>query len=437
MLRRLSAGAAVLRIFIAGVVIAPLLVIVFLLAFAYAGIASRPLVDATPSARQDDIERLKGLVYAHDPRRLADGEVRTLEVSERDLNIALRSVLPRSDRQRARVTLERGLGTVDYTLELPAIFPGDYFNLSLGLGVNGREMQARWLQAGDLRIPGWVLAPLVAAGEGLIARQFEEYRDALDAIQAISLQLGELALTYRWDKALARQIENRGREAFLPGADRDRLLAYYREVSAVSRQAGGSASLSRLLERLFSLAAQRSVDGDSEAENRALLLVLGTILNRSSIFRLVGGDPDDVGPMHYYVRWTLAGRNDLAQHFAISAAIAVAGGSVLADAIGAYKELDDSRGGSGFSFADLLADRAGVELAEAAIGAEAGAVQRIMSADGLRESDFMPPMADLPEGIMELEFRQRYRDLDDARYGYVKKEIDTRIALLPLHRQRS
>jgi uncharacterized protein YfiM (DUF2279 family) len=173
------------------------------------------------------------------------------------------------------------------------------------------------------------------------------------------------------------------------------------------------------------------------AENRALLLVLGTVMNRSSIFRLVGGDPEDVGPMHYYVHWTLAGRNDLAQHFAISAAIAVAGGSVLADAIGAYKELDDSRGGSGFSFPDLLADRAGVELAEAAIGEQAGGVQGVMSADGLEESDFMPSMHDLPEGIMEIEFMQRYRDLDDARYGYVKKEIDTRIALLPLHRHRS
>ena len=426
-----------LRILFTGVVIAPLLFFAFLLAFAYGGIAARPLVEATPSARQDDIERLKGLLQAHDPRRLADGEVRTLSVSERDLNIALRSVLPRSDRQRARVTLERALGTVDYTLGLPASFPGDYFNLSLGLAAGGRNVQAQWLQAGDVRIPGWVLAPLVAAGEGLVAWHFEEYPDALDAIRAISVQPGELALTYRWNKALARQIENRGRETFLPGADRERVLAYYREVSAVSRQIGGRASLSRLLEPLFELARQRSVGGDHVAENRALLLVLGTVMNRSSIFRLVGGDPEDAGPMHYYVHWTLAGRNDLAQHFAISAAIAVAGGSVLADAIGAYKELDDSRGGSGFSFPDLLADRAGVELAEAAIGGQAGAVQGVMSANGLEESDFMPSMHDLPEGIMEIEFMQRYRDLDDARYGYVKKEIDTRIALLPLHRHRS
>ena len=41
----------------------------------------------------------------------------------------------------------------------------------------------------------------------------------------------------------------------------------------------------------------------------------------------------------------------------LSAAIAAAGGGVLADTIGVFKELDDSRGGSGFSFIDLLADR--------------------------------------------------------------------------------
>jgi uncharacterized protein YfiM (DUF2279 family) len=194
-------------------------------------------------------------------------------------------------------------------------------------------------------------------------------------------------------------------------------------------------SLSTLLEALFDTARRRSGDGDAVEENRALLLVLGTVLNRSSMHRLVGGDPADLLPGHYYVHWTLYGRNDLAQHFGISAAITVAGGSVLADSIGAYKELDDSRGGSGFSFADLLADRAGVELALAATGARAESVQQALADEGLVEPDFIPSLSDLPEGLMEMEFRQRYRDLDDARYGHIKREIDTRIALLPIHRR--
>jgi len=304
----------------------------------------------------------------------------------------------------------------------------------LALGTSGGELDVQWISAGTFRMPGWTLAPLVSGGEYLLERRFVEYRAAHEALQEISLRPEELAVTYRWDPALMEQIEKRGRELLLPAADRERALAYYRELSALSRGVGSSASLSRLLGSLFALADRRSVGGDAAAENRSLLLVLGTVLNRSSMHRVVGGSPDDLGPMHYYVRWTLAGRNDLAQHFAISSAIAVAGGSVLADAIGAYKELDDSRGGSGFSFADLLADRAGVELAEAATGSAAQSVQRLMAEEGLQESDFMPSLDELPEGLMEMQFRQGYGDLDDARYGDVKREIDTRLALLPLHR---
>ena len=75
-----------------------------------------------------------------------------------------------------------------------------------------------------------------------------------------------------------------------------------------------------------------------------------------------------------------------------------------------------------------------MELAEAATGSAAQSVQRLMANAGLQESDFMPSLDELPEGLLEMEFRQGYGDLDDARYGYVKREINTRIALLPLHR---
>ena len=294
-------------------------------------------------------------------------------------------------------------------------------------------LEPEWMGSDALQVPGWALMPFVLLADRLLDHRFAEYRGATEALQDVSLRSSEVALTYRWDAALMEQIEDRGREMILPAADRQRALAYYHELSRVTRQAGRTASLSLLLGPLFQLATIRSAEGDAVAEHRALLMVVGTVLNRSAMHRLVGGDRADLGEGHYYVRWTLAGRSDLAQHFGISAAIAVAGGSVLADAIGAYKELDDSRGGSGFSFPDLLADRAGVELAKAAIGPEAIEIQQRMSKPGLRESDFMPSLTDLPEGLMEMEFRQRYSDLDDARYGNVKREIDTRIELLPLH----
>jgi uncharacterized protein YfiM (DUF2279 family) len=60
----------------------------------------------------------------------------------------------------------------------------------------------------------------------------------------------------------------------------------------------------------------------------------------------------------------LLGRYDSAQHFVISAALAAWAGEPAANAIGVYKEIDDSRRGSGFSFADLAADRAGTRFGE-------------------------------------------------------------------------
>jgi len=86
----------------------------------------------------------------------------------------------------------------------------------------------------------------------------------------------------------------------------------------------------------------------------------------------------------------------LAQHFLISAGIAAAGGSRLADAVGLFKELDDSRSGSGFSFTDLAADRAGVRFAESATGPNAARLQGLL-ADKAEESLFMPRVRDLPE----------------------------------------
>ena len=71
---------------------------------------------------------------------------------------------------------------------------------------------------------------------------------------------------------------------------------------------------------------------------------------------------------------TLDGREDFAKHFIVSAAIAAFADTALADAIGLYKEIDDARYGSGFSFNDIAADRAGTKFGEKAVLNEDSAV---------------------------------------------------------------
>ncbi len=107
----------------------------------------------------------------------------------------------------------------------------------------------------------------------------------------------------------------------------------------------------------------------------------------------------------------------------------------MANLAGLFKELDDSRGGSGFSFADSAADKAGVKLAQIATGSPkmARLMQQRMSTVG-RETDFMPRIDRLPEGIMALQFERIYKDLESNSYNLVDREISRRIQACPVYR---
>jgi hypothetical protein len=45
----------------------------------------------------------------------------------------------------------------------------------------------------------------------------------------------------------------------------------------------------------------------------------------------------------------------------------------------------------------------------------------------------MPAVTRLPEGVMELEFKTRFEDLDSASYALVQGEIERRIGASPLY----
>ena len=177
---------------------------------------------------------------------------------------------------------------------------------------------------------------------------------------------------------------------------------------------------------MFTLASMRSDEqGDPRSENRALLQMLGMYVMGVNVGRFFEAQ---IEPVQHRMHLTVLNRHDLAQHFTVSAALTVSAGSGLANAIGLFKELDDSHDGTGFSFDDLLADRAGVRLAELSTETEQSArVMQQRLRGRLSESDFMPAIDKLPPSLMELAFKQRYRDLDSEKYGLVDDEIEARI----------
>jgi len=131
----------------------------------------------------------------------------------------------------------------------------------------------------------------------------------------------------------------------------------------------------------------------------------------------------------------LAGREDYAKHFLVSAGLAVSSGGGISQLLGVFKELDDSlSGGTGFSFADISVDRAGIKFGEFAVSSAENAItlQNYMS-KSFSESMIIVGSEDLPENMSEEGFFNQYGGVDEPAYNKVVEEIDARIERLPMY----
>jgi hypothetical protein len=171
----------------------------------------------------------------------------------------------------------------------------------------------------------------------------------------------------------------------------------------------------------------------------AFLLGVGVALDDSDLLRknfLTGPlwlkiEPDEARAERLKVigKPTVHGRHDLCQHFAVSGALTAAAGPRAAEAAGLRKEQLDARpGGSGFSFADLSADYAGVAFAQELLkeGRTLAEVARSFAV-----ADFASPPAGLPEGLSEKEFARQYGSVRDERFRRKQEEIRKLIRALP------
>ncbi len=181
----------------------------------------------------------------------------------------------------------------------------------------------------------------------------------------------------------------------------------------------------------FRLARERSVENDPLMENRAALLALGILLGHHRVADIVGSR-DAVRHLsaakQQIGRVTIRDRSDWTKHFCVSAALVVLADETTSDLLGVLKEEMDSGGGSGFSFGDLLADRAGTMFAEAAThdAASARRFQNNFTGD-VRIDDIFPPAADLPEGLQGRELQTRFGGIGGRGYRKVEQDINRRL----------
>lgn len=400
-----------------------------------AGLQPEPLVPFGARSTPAEVARARALVKKYDPRGRPAGELRTVEVPEQDLGFVLDYVTGQLLPAAATVDLHSGGATVSLSARTPENPLGHYFNLGVDVVQVAGGLEVEGLRFGDFMVPR-----VVAKGVGWLAREAivrdDTARALLASINGFRITDDRLVLVYQWQPDLLDRVKSKGTALLVDAADRERLMAYAAAVSAATREAAsvaGKTPLTELLAPVFDHARARTgASGDAAAENRAAIVALMLYLQGVDVPRLLG-EPGGAQHRGRARALTLRGRRDLAQHFVISAGIAAAGGSQLADAVGLFKELDDSRTGSGFSFSDLAADRAGVRFAETATGPAAARVQALM-AERPMESLFMPDTRGLPEFMPEAEFVRRFGGVDTPRYREVADDIERRIDALEVHR---
>jgi hypothetical protein len=205
-----------------------------------------------------------------------------------------------------------------------------------------------------------------------------------------------------------------------------------------SRDAGSG---DRLMKLYVQRAAEAAARFDEQEGRAAFLLALGiamddllalrTFPRTASFVRSVETEEALVERQKKMGQPSMFGRPDLAKHFFVSAYLATAVGRTAAEVTGEAKELLDAAGKSGFSFADMAANRAGIVFAERVLS---GKVRLTALAAGFSVEDYMPAIADLDEGLSLSEFREKYGGKSDKRYTAQVKEIDKRIEAQPGYR---
>jgi hypothetical protein len=390
-------------------------------------VEDEPILHGRADMTPERIARGKRFFELNDPRRLKAGSIAKASLDQEDLDLAINYFTNQYLNGVARLKIDKDRAVIESTLKLPSNPLGRYLNLKLELNQTDKLPQIDHMMLGKLWVPG-VLADILIKNSLGVIQPLIDWQPLNDMIKNVKFERRRMTVTYRWQDNLPAKISG----VFLSAQDQSRIEIYQRCLSDLTRRRESNLNLTELMQPLFQLAKYRSNKGEAVAENRAVILVLTFYVNQRDLNKII--PQSKTWPRVTLRTVTLNDRDDFPKHYLISAMLAAYAGTPLADAVGLFKEIEDSRGGSGFSFNDIAADRAGTRMGELAIGNEQRAkkIQMLMAA--AKESDIMPVTTDLPEFMPEAEFKRRFGGTQGESYRQMMGEIEHRVAALPINR---
>lgn len=213
---------------------------------------------------------------------------------------------------------------------------------------------------------------------------------------------------------------------------------------AESHEMGGEVAADISGDELTNMYVRRAARAASQLRSsnakRAMLLALGIFVDDNVFLRefpatgrfVKQAEPSEsrIKRLEVLGKPTMRERLDLTKHFFVSGHLHVAIGKTAAVASGLAKEMSDSQGGTGFSFIDMAANRAGIIFAENVLSDKLE-LQRI--AEEFHVDDYLPTLRGLEEGLQAEQLNEQYGGEGQPTINEVLEGIEERVLSLPAY----
>jgi hypothetical protein len=401
-----------------------------------------PTLTEFNKASLEDIKRIKRIAIEVNSQFNQPGP-KQLTVSERDINLGISHFGPTTiripDSTFARVNLAEQQSDVQLTLPanyvttqliqqtkqqlsdkqllIANIAKGwvekKWINATWSFNIDKTAEQGRWLSPGQLSIGSITLSEALSQEiadriltEALAQPESKQMLDAWKNIKGVEKIGEQILIDYVLPKSGNTALTSY--QSLVLTADEQQLVEIYVKHLKTLPKRG---PLVALLAPLFETVKTRSSkSNDPAGENRAALLALAKAFGGDELTAMLS-DTTARKIRTSFPPYTIYGRRDLAQHMVLSAGLTLVADEGIAELIGLDKEISDLRRGKTISAWDLLADKAGVRLANKATRSAKSARQlQIALADAKQDSDILP---DLGADFSYSEDRFSTEHLDD------------------------
>jgi hypothetical protein len=401
-----------------------LLTIIFLLSILLCfAIDNSPQPIVNQGLNRDDIQRAKQILRVTPEER---DSIKTVSLNSKDLNIAVNYLINHYVESTTAIRIDPDRIAFQIAIFVPKSLWGRYLDFSFNIRQNQNGIYLKSLKIGEISIPdkaaNWLIPFIV---HNTILNDY--WQLAREYIKDVQITPQSLDVSY-----LGSMVEQTKQLAIKKHKDYPSLHIYQQQINDIinTHDPEWRLSIMELLNPLFTTAFQRSDESTAINENRAVIIAVASYVFKGELRRYlpIGLIYNKEYPVFAYKRI------DIPQHFIAAALLAAVDSTVLTQQLSVDKEVGDAQHGSGFSFIDLLADKAGIRFGQMATASpkQARQLQQLL-ANNKDYASIIPNVQDLPEQMDEDTFKQRYSEVGSPAYQAVIEQIEARIKQLAIY----